>query len=258
MLKFGALLMICLAVAKASPVLLGQDAEPESRMAGGQDAPEGDFPYQVSLRLGGIHYCGGAILNQRWIITAASCASGVAPSALEIVAGTYSLSNGGTSHTADRIVIHPNFEIESLTNDVAVVRVRQPFIISSSVLALQMGRDRMSISYGAIVSGWGRAGMDSPAISDRLQYHATNIITNTECQARMESPYYERINDSVMCTSNPEGVGICLGNAGGPLVFGGELVGVVSWSIPCGLGLPDVYSRISVHRGWALVHTMLP
>lgn len=43
------------------------------RVVGGRDAPEGAHPYQVSLRRGNSHYCGGVILNNRWVITAAHC-----------------------------------------------------------------------------------------------------------------------------------------------------------------------------------------
>lgn len=48
----------------------------DERIVGGYEAPEGAFPYQISLRNNNRHFCGGSILNSRWIVTAAHCVQG--------------------------------------------------------------------------------------------------------------------------------------------------------------------------------------
>ncbi|XP_058129215.1 chymotrypsin-2-like [Anopheles ziemanni] len=228
------------------------------RIVGGQYARDGDFPYQASLRtVTDMHICGGAVLNRQWIVTAASCVLGRTPGDTFAVVGAYRLSQGGFNLGLRRIIIHPNFASETLANDVAVVRVASPMVLSDAVQGVQLGSYNVNVAYGALVSGWGRTEFSNPQFPDNLQYIAVNIISPLECRARFTAPYDARIYDSTLCSSSPVGQGTCLGDAGSPLVHGAELHGIVSWGIPCGEGYPDVYARVSSHRGWILAHTLI-
>lgn len=85
------------------------------RIYGGEEAPLGQFPYQVSLRLGGWspglgfkHYCGGAIITNRFILTAAHCYGiGFPMKWFRAVVGAHkSNSNDGTVHNISRFIVH--------------------------------------------------------------------------------------------------------------------------------------------------------
>ncbi|XP_053685771.1 chymotrypsin-2-like [Sabethes cyaneus] len=239
------LVSLCLAVAAASPTW-------QERIAGGTDAGDGQFPYMVSLRdQQRMHFCGGAILNNRWVITGAKCVSGKDPAEILVLTGSQSLMRGGTNHQADRIIIHPNFNY--LANDVAVVRVRTPIMLSADTFALRLASYRIDTAIGAVLSGWGRRSLGSPAFPDWLQYLTTQVISLESCRDHFND---ELIPDVVMCTTYPAGRSACVGDAGSPLVYGGELHGIVSWGMSCGGAHPDVFTRVSSQRGWVLAHTM--
>ena len=90
-------------------------------------------------------------------------------------------------------------------------------------------------------------GHDLPS---QLQFLQTEVISNDECRARHNILNRRFVYENVICTFTHRDEGICLGDSGGPLVVQQVLVGVMSWVVPCGRGVPDAYGRISAHYDW--------
>lgn len=58
------------------------------------------------------------------------------------------------------------------------------------------------------------------------------------------------LDENVVCTSNTVNNGACMGDSGGPLVANNTLIGIISWSVGCSRGYPDVHTKIYSHLDW--------
>lgn len=80
---------------------------------GGTPVVLGQIPYQASIRsVGNVHYCSGAIINARWVLTTAECIYERELEPLLVVVGTVSRTSGGVGFQSSRVVTHPSFDFD--------------------------------------------------------------------------------------------------------------------------------------------------
>ncbi|XP_052864100.1 LOW QUALITY PROTEIN: trypsin-1-like [Anopheles cruzii] len=220
------------------------------RIVGGIPVDIRDFPYQVSLRRGR-HFCGGSIVDHRWILTAAHCTRSGNVHNLWIRVGSTHVNEGGQLFPIDRIVHHPR-QISWSDYDFALLLLDQPLNFSDTVdsLARTTAVDEQ-LPDGTLckVSGWGST--HNPDESALILRAATVPLANH----RKCSEVYKDIGpvtDSMICAGYTEGgKDSCQGDSGGPLVCDGQLTGVVSWSRGCAEpGFPGVYAKVSEAAEW--------
>merc|ERR1719400_1260001 len=109
--------VLLLSLVAAASALQGQPPLPAHRIVGGEEAADGEFPFQVSLRtlnvIGMTHFCGGSIIDENWILTAGHCCAGQIPATLHVTAGGIKLShfeNEEEARNVEKIIGHPNYE----------------------------------------------------------------------------------------------------------------------------------------------------
>jgi secreted trypsin-like serine protease len=118
-----------------SSVQCGCSSSPVSitRIVGGESAGTSTWGWAVSISIGGISLCGGAILSSSWVITAAHCMSGISPSQVIVYAGS-NIRFSGQSRVASSVIIHPNYISSTHVNDIALIRLGTPFLTTSSTV----------------------------------------------------------------------------------------------------------------------------
>uniref|UniRef100_A0A336K3T8 CSON010158 protein n=1 Tax=Culicoides sonorensis TaxID=179676 RepID=A0A336K3T8_CULSO len=228
-----------------------------NKIVGGQAARPGQYPYQVSLRFikNYKHFCGGAIIDTRWILTAAHCFIGGERS-YQIFATVGAISTyDGVHHNVSGILAHPYFNLQTVSYDIALVRVRTPFTYDRLVQPIQINLTPMVGGENGIVTGYGRFYENGP-LATTLQAVAVRVISTNDCRNTFklhpEKSLANQITSANICTAVIKGKGFCSGDSGGPLASNGRLVGIVSWS-PYGCtysGYPDVYSNVLTYKNW--------
>ncbi|XP_055531493.1 chymotrypsin-2-like [Wyeomyia smithii] len=226
-----------------------QNSTISKHIVGGGDA--GSTPYQVSLQKRG-HFCGGAIIDRRWVLTAAHCLSNVRPRDVLVVVGSTRLSSGGFPFLVSKLFPHPEYDASRVTNDIGLVKIRGIFLwIPSVVEKIGLSEKFVNANQEAIVTGWGGTRQSGGPVSDKLQFVQLQVIGQEQCRAKLEM-----IGDGHICTFTQEGQGICQGDSGSPLVKDGNVIGIASFGLgfppeySCAAGFPDAFTRVSHYYTW--------
>lgn len=80
---------------------------------------------------------------------------------------------------------------------------------------------------------------------------------NADCRDIHHAEQAESIYNGTICTLRNMGNGACFGDSGGPLTANGKLIGLVSWGVPCAVGFPDQFTRVSEFLDWIKENTGL-
>ncbi|XP_063635619.1 trypsin beta-like [Cydia splendana] len=229
------------------------------RIVSGRNTSIEAVPWQVSLREKTFPICGGSVITDLWLLTAAHCLLRAKASDLSVRLGSSFKTFGGEMYDVQHSFVHPQYVIKSKVNDVGLVRLYTPLRFSARVLPIRIiGREkRLHSKQAAIVSGWGKL-KEGGASATVLQSVTLATISMKLCK---RSGLDRKAIDpaSMFCAGSfrqntPDA---CQGDSGGPIVSEGVLIGVVSWGLGCARGnFPGVYARLAypVIHDWIMGH----
>jgi hypothetical protein len=242
------------------PFFTGTRPEPEAKITGGTDVDISEFPWQIYLESRN-YLCGGSIIDNEWILTAAHCAVDdnnvvIRASEMEVKAGANNPRNpsDGRLYYVSQVIVHEDFDPVTLNNDIALLKLREPISyvnaepikLISEIDALDGATDPGVMTW---VTGYGITSIDPPAYPTTLQMIRLPIVTNEQA-----STVWKNIPGTDMMagyrTTNKDA---CTGDSGGPLVVAVsgsyKLAGLVSWgSSKC--DTYGAYTRLSLFESW--------
>lgn len=219
----------------------------QPRIVGGTNASASDNPFQVALlqrnnaNNQGAQFCGGALVRENFVVTAAHCSDFVTANQVQVLTGARRLDGTGTRRNVRRIVIHPQWNNQTFDHDVAVWEMETA--ATGSPLATLATAD-VPVGTQLLATGWGALGEGLGGSID-LRSVFVPLVDRTNCNDA--NSYNGQITDRMICAGRDQGgIDTCQGDSGGPLTTGAVLNGITSWGNGCArANLFGVYTRVS-------------
>ncbi|XP_035448285.2 trypsin, alkaline C-like [Spodoptera frugiperda] len=197
--------------------------------------------------------CGGTILNNRSILTAAHCTHGDAVGRWRIRVGSTWANSGGVVHNVNQNIVHGSYNSNTMDNDIAILRSASTFTFNNNVRAASIAGANYNVADNQAVwaAGWGTTASGASSGSEQLR-HVQLVIMNQNSCANNYRIVGITITANMLCSGWPSGGrDQCQGDSGGPLYHNGIVVGVCSFGLGCGLvNFPGVNARVSRYTTW--------
>ncbi|XP_032585872.1 trypsin alpha-3 [Drosophila mojavensis] len=257
-MRLATVIWATLIVAAGSSSSSSATPQYDGRIVGGQVTDIRDFPYQASIQLNGQHICGGAIIGDYFILTAAHCFE---EPWTEL---DYSVRLGATEHNTGgellslrQIIRHGAYNSQTHDNDLALLLLNAQlnYTETQQAVSLAGAGDTLTLDTRLYVSGWGyQSEGGEEGVSPVLRYADVAHVEPGVCRRAYGKVL--PITQHMLCAAR-EGHDSCQGDSGGPLVgyapgsARGKLYGIVSWGLGCAQKeYPGVYANVAAFRNW--------
>ncbi|XP_068215843.1 coagulation factor IX-like [Palaemon carinicauda] len=231
-----------------------------TRIVGGRPADPKDWPWMAAFvqRSGTVTYCGGTLINNLFVLTAAHCMAPFSQNEIFVRLGEYDFSDSSGNRPTDfnvaEVRMHERYNSNTQENDIALVRLDRIVTFSDFIKPVCLPPEgRSFVGLNGFVTGWGTIFSGGPT-SSVLQEVVVPVWQPNECAAA----YPNKIFPGMMCAGAKEGgKDSCQGDSGGPFhiqLFPERqwvIAGIVSWGIGCARPeKPGVYTEVTQYLGW--------
>lgn len=231
-----------------------------TKIVGGENALKGEISYIVSLRSkNNGHFCGGSLIAQDWVLTAAHCVRGGTVNEVWIGMLDQKDTAGVEKIKPAKIIAHEKYSSSTMENDFALIKLSSnssfaPVAMNNVEISIDDSMDAAPIM--SMTAGWGAVKESNYTLPNILQKVSVPLVSTNNCN--VEEAYNGDIKDSMICAGyKTGGKDSCQGDSGGPLsVVDAEtgvhtLIGVVSWGEGCARANKyGVYSKVSSGYEW--------
>lgn len=255
------------------------DNDAQTDIINGQTANYSFTPFMVSLQVnrggGYVHSCGGSIIEDNFVLTAAHCVEGQSANSLAVYHGSGSLIAGGFRYQIAEIFMHRDYSrFIPYENDIALLYVPNLYGVEPVQLASEGFYNGLFLNTEVELIGWGHYDRFNNNPSNLL-FGILNFLPPLECQNYYFNATfswggttvdYRWITERNVCAgvNSFYGQQPCHGDSGGPLmVFNGSRyvqIGITSFGEPnnpaqgllgCGVnGEPAVFTRVGNFIPW--------
>ncbi|XP_056140032.1 coagulation factor IX [Lampris incognitus] len=234
-----------------------EEDDSPTRIVGGLLEKQGGSPWQVLIhRADGYGFCGGALVSDRWVVSAAHCFQEKPD---HVTVGNYDKLRpdpGEQQIKVEKVFVHPHFHAYTYDSDIALLylahaTVRSPAAIPVCLPNVRLSKYLLKVDNRGVVTGWGAMqylGRSSPF----LRKVVLPVVSQKNCRLSTE----QVVTENMFCAGYLDiAMDACSGDSGGPFVVNFRetwfLAGVVSWGEECAAkGKYGVYTRLGNYLDW--------
>jgi len=231
------------------------------KIYGGVEASPNQWPWMTAIFINGHSFCGGSIISERFILTAAHC---IKPEAYyQIMVGVHNIRASNEPHrleiTSYNGYQHPDYD--QWVPDIGLIKLPEPLTFNAYISPVCLPAKGHIANGGmhATVTGWGTTWDGEVVVTDKLRMvHDLPVITNEQCKQ-----YHSGLLKPMhVCLDTSARKGSCHGDSGGPMIIkdgsyqgpGQKWIqhGIVSFGsgVGCATGIPDGYTRTEYYHDW--------
>ncbi|XP_058120915.1 trypsin 3A1-like [Anopheles ziemanni] len=236
----------------------GSPAPKNERIVGGSPVEDDQFPWMAAIYYNNRFSCGGSLITDRYVLTAAHCTTKPERALFRVQFGVHERTKptDGSVERSIKRILTTWYNAFNNNNDIALLELTYPVAISDRVSPICLPQPAATYEgIRGIVTGWGRT-KTGGGLSGTLQQTEVPILSNREC--RRAGYWAFQITNKMICAGYLEGgKDSCQGDSGGPLQVLNdetdryEIVGLVSWGRACAQkNFPGVYTRVNQYLNW--------
>ncbi|XP_036385954.1 granzyme K-like [Megalops cyprinoides] len=226
-------------------------------IVGGKEVKPHSSPWMVSIQCNNHHFCGGTLIKDQWVLTAAHCKRQCEkPASMTVLLGAHSLTKEKDTVRMgiEKPFIPGTFSLKTKADDIMLIKLEKRVKTKGKKIKVKdLPKDGKDVPVGTScqVTGWGRTRKEANEASDTLRGVEVKIEDRDLCRCLYNKN--PMITEDMLCAGNKKTkADACQGDSGGPLVCKKALVGIVSGGYGCGdPKKPGVYTRLSKkHLSW--------
>ncbi|XP_004526241.1 trypsin beta-like [Ceratitis capitata] len=249
--NYSCFILLISVVSPSSAAKQNNGRNKTSLVIGGRKVPRGGAPWQVSIIQNFHLKCGGTLLTNDVVLTAASCIKDVEPAELLVRAGTTAFKTGGKLRKVRETVYHPKFVENRHSYNIALLHLKRAFNSTNKLFGeVELFDATAQPPSSVYIYGWGLSSNKTDTLMTKnLRFTKAKVYSEKKCA---EYLLEEDDSDLIFCAGDRTKISdICTDDMGSPAIINGNIqYGIVSDGGACSATRTTIFTNVGKHASW--------